>query len=262
MTREERLLSIISEIWEGGICLVCVNKNDIIYIYEEMVMKNLVTTCVCAFSLLACGSGEKSEEIRNDYSGTQTEQTPTKESMTESQVFAYILGGEYAKSLYLNTPPRIGEMLDLDAMVQGIVDNEKTFSDSNWVLQVPLEEQKSLDAHYDKVAKDRTVLGENARPIALAGPITGQKVVITDTTPMIVKYSYTQGVTIDIIFNGMRETFSENFEGRFFIQGVRESIYEVIDPSFKKTVSDERLQTVNMEYKKRLEKIREERRRQ
>ena len=46
-------------------------------------------------------------------------------------------------------------MLDLDAMVQGIVDNEKTFSDSNWVLQVPFEEQKSLDAHYDQVAKDR-----------------------------------------------------------------------------------------------------------
>ena len=182
--------------------------------------------------------------------------------MTESQVFAYILGEEYAKSLYLNTPLRIGEMLDLDAMVQGIVDNEKALKDSNWVLQVPFEEQKSLDAHYDQVAKDRAALGENARPIVLAGPITGQKVVITDTTSRIVKYSYAQGVSIDILFNGMRETFSENFEGRFFIQGVRESIYEVIDPSFKKTVSDERLQSVNMEYKKRLEKIREERRRQ
>ena len=229
---------------------------------KEMIMKNLVTTCICALSLLACGSGEKSEEIRNENSGTQTEQAPTRESMTESQVFAYILGEEYAKSLYLNTPPRIGEMLDLDAMVQGIVDNEKALKDSNWVLQVPFEEQKSLDAHYDQVAKDRAALGENARPIVLAGPITGQKVVITDTTSMIVKYSYAQGVSIDILFNGMRETFSENFEGRFFIQGVRESIYEVIDPSFKKTVSGEKLQAVNMEYKKRLEKIREERRRQ
>ena len=65
-------------------------------------MKNLVTTCICALSLLACGSGEKSEEIRNENSGTQTEQAPTRESMTESQVFAYILGEEYDKSLYLN----------------------------------------------------------------------------------------------------------------------------------------------------------------
>jgi hypothetical protein len=30
----ERLSSIISEIWEGGVGLVCLNKNDIIYIYE------------------------------------------------------------------------------------------------------------------------------------------------------------------------------------------------------------------------------------
>ena len=225
-------------------------------------MKNLVTTCICALSLLACGSGEKSEEIRNENSGTQTVQTPTKDSMTESQVFAYILGEEYAKSLYLNTPPRIGEMLDLDAMVQGIVDNEKTFSDSNWVLQVPFEEQKSLDAHYDQVAKDRAALGENARPIVLAGPITGQKVVITDTTSRIVKYSYAQGVSIDILFNGMRENFGEPFEAKFFIQGVREFVYAALDPSFKKTVSDDRLKAVNMKYKKRMDDIREERRRQ
>ena len=46
------------------------------------------------------------------------------------------------------------------------------------------------------------------------------------------------------------------------LQGVREFIYEAMDPSFKKTVSDERLKAVNMKYKKRMDDIREERRRQ
>jgi hypothetical protein len=60
----------------------------------------------------------------------------------------------------------------------------------------------------------------------------------------------------------MRENFGEPFEAHFFIQGVREFIYEAMDPSFKKTVSDERLKAVNMKYKKRMDDIREERRRQ
>ena len=53
--------------------------------------------------------------------------------MTDDQVFAYILGQEYGLPLYLNQPPRIGEMLDLDAMVQGIVDCAFT-ENGEWVL--------------------------------------------------------------------------------------------------------------------------------
>ena len=111
------------------------------------------------------------------------------------------------------------------------------------------------------MAAERRAAGDKAPEIALAGPITGQKVVLTDTVSMIVKYSYTQGVTIDILFDGMRKIFGEDFEMRFFIQGVRESIYGMMDSSFKKAFTDERLNAVNTKYKTRMEKIREEQRR-
>ena len=60
----------------------------------------------------------------------------------------------------------------------------------------------------------------------------------------------------------MRKNFGEDFEGRFFIQGVRESIYGMLDTSFKKSVSIDRLKAVDLKYKKRMQEIREEQRRQ
>ena len=232
-------------------------------------MKNFVALCICAFTLLACGADESQKtDQKTAPAQTAAQQTASQpqnagaSTMTDAQVFAYILGNVYGLPLYMNTPQRIGAMLDLDAMIQGVVDNERALKDSTWQLQLSAEEQKKVNEHFEKVAEERKAAGDKAPSIALAGPITGQKVVITDTTSMIVKYSYAEGVMIDNLFNGMRENFGEPFEAHFFIQGVREFIYEAMDPSFKKTVSDERLKAVNMKYKKRMDDIREERRRQ
>ena len=232
-------------------------------------MKNFVALCICAFTLLACESDEPQkvaekaapEQVKAQQAAAQP-QNDAASAMTDAQVFAYILGSVYGLPSYMNTPQRVGAMVELDAMIQGIVDNERALKDSTWKLQLSEKEQKDINEHYEKVAAERKEAGEKAPEIALAGPITGQKVVITDTTSMIVKYSYTQGVMIDNLFNGMRENFGEPFEAHFFIQGVRESVYEVMDPSFRKAVSDERLKAVNMKYKKRMDDIREERRRQ
>lgn len=231
-------------------------------------MKNFVVLCICAFTLLACGTDESQKTDQKAENATTAQQTASQpqnagtSTMTDAQVFAYILGNVYGLPLYMNTPQRIGAMLDLDAMIQGVVDNERALKDSTWQLQLSAEEQKKVNEHFEKVTAERKAAGDSAPSIALAGPITGQKVVITDTTSMIVKYSYAEGVMIDNLFNGMRENFGEPFEAHFFIQGVREFIYEAMDPSFKKTVSDERLKAVNMKYKKRMDDIREERRRQ
>ena len=232
-------------------------------------MKNFVALCICAFTLLACESDEPQkvaekaapEQVKAQQAAAQP-QNDAASAMTDAQVFAYILGSVYGLPSYMNTPQRVGAMVELDAMIQGIVDNERALKDSTWKLQLSEEERKDINEHYEKVAAERRAAGDKAPEIALAGPITGQKVVITDTTSMIVKYSYAEGVMIDNLFNGMRENFGEPFEAHFFIQGVREFIYEAMDPSFKKTVSDERLKAVNMKYKKRMDDIREERRRQ
>lgn len=231
-------------------------------------MKNFVALCVCAFALLACESDEpqKADKQAVEAQASVREnmaqpQNSAVDTTTDMQVFAYILGSVYGLPSYMNTPQRVGAMLELDAMIQGIADNERALKDSSWKLQLSAEEQNAVNKHYDKVAKERREAGENASPTAIAGPITGKKVVLADTASMIVKYSYTQGVTIDILFDGMRKNFGEDFEARFFIQGVRESIYGMMDSSFKKAFTDERLNAVNTKYKARMEKIREEQRR-
>lgn len=231
-------------------------------------MKNFVALCVCAFALLACESDELQkadkqavEAQASVWENTAQPQNSAVDTTTDMQVFAYILGSVYGLPSYMNTPQRVGAMLELDAMIQGIADNERALKDSSWKLQLSAEEQNAVNKHYDKVAAERRAAGDKAPEIALAGPITGQKVVIADTTSTIVKYSYAQGVTIDILFDGMRKNFGEDFEARFFIQGVRESIYGMMDSSFKKAFTDVRLNAVNTKYKARMEKIREEQRR-
>ena len=231
-------------------------------------MKKFVALCICAFTLLACESDEPQkvaekaapEQVKAQQAAVQP-QNDAASAMTDAQVFAYILGSVYGLPSYMNTPQRVGAMVDLDAMIQGIVDNERALKDSTWKLQLSEEERKDINEHYEKVAAERRAAGDKAPEIALAGPITGKKVVLADTASMIVKYSYTQGVTIDILFDGMRKNFGEDFEARFFIQGVRESIYGMMDSSFKKAFTDERLNAVNTKYKARMEKIREEQRR-
>ena len=229
-------------------------------------MKIFGVVCICALVLISCGKDEASKEVRETAAQeTAAEKAPQKaqpSNMTEAQVFAYILGRDYGLPTYLNTPDRIGEMLDLDAMVQGIIDNESVLLDTNRMLQISPEVQKQLEAHYAKQTEERRAAGANAKPVVLAGPITGGKVVISDTTSLSIKYSYMQGVQIHSLFESVRRNFDERFDVMFFIRGLRESVYAAMDPSFIRSVSDDTLKAVNSRYVQRMEKIREERRRQ
>ena len=76
-------------------------------------MKNFVAICMCVFTLVACGTEEQPKNTREPALNESLKAAPAKASMTDDQVFAYILGQEYGLPLYLNQPPRIGEMLDL-----------------------------------------------------------------------------------------------------------------------------------------------------
>lgn len=228
-------------------------------------MKNFIAVCICMLMLLGCETDEASKNSRDAVQdGARGQAASVKNAagaaLTEAQIFAYILGGEFGLPTYINTPSRIGEMLDLDAMLQGIVDNESVLKDSTRELQVSPEIQKELEAYYAKVAEERKKAGENAKPVVLAGPIKGGNVVLTEKTPAIIRYSYMQGVQIDLLFDGMRRNFSENFDYHFFVKGVRESIFSVMDSSFQKYVPDSTLQAVNTLYMNRMNKIREERR--
>ena len=110
-------------------------------------MKNFVALCACAFTLLACETDELQKVAEKAAPAQATAQQaavrPQNEAaseMTDAQVFAYILGKSYGLPLYMNTPQRVGAMVDLDAMIQGIVDNERTLKDSTWKLQLSEEE--------------------------------------------------------------------------------------------------------------------------
>ena len=109
-------------------------------------MKKFVALCICAFTLLACESDEPQkvaekaapEQVKAQQAAVQP-QNDAASAMTDAQVFAYILGSVYGLPSYMNTPQRVGAMVDLDAMIQGIVDNERALKDSTWKLQLSEE---------------------------------------------------------------------------------------------------------------------------
>ena len=229
-------------------------------------MKNFIAVCICVFTLTACETEDLPKNTREPAQNVSPEkpvqaaQTGESAAPTESQVFSYILGKEYGLPSYMNMPSRIGEMLDLDAILQGVVDNDALAKDSSRELQISVEEQKRVDSYYAKVVEDRIAAGENAAPIVLAGPFKGGNVILADTTPMIIKYSYMQGVIMHTMFLGMSRNFGEEFDVHYFIRGIRESIFAEIDPSFRKSISKETLSRVNSLYVNRMEAIRKERR--
>ena len=117
-------------------------------------MKNFVALCAGALVLLACETDEPQkadkqavEALASVRENTAQPQNSAVDTTTDMQVFAYILGSVYGLPSYMNTPQRVGAMVELDAMIQGIADNEKALKDSSWKPQLSEEERKDINEH-------------------------------------------------------------------------------------------------------------------
>ena len=84
-------------------------------------MKKIVTACVCALSLFACGTSEKQEEPRNENPGAQAVQAPAKATMTESALMKSFLVKDSGLELEPEGSPELEESVWLGLLVESSV---------------------------------------------------------------------------------------------------------------------------------------------
>ncbi len=187
-----------------------------------------------------------------------TSQLPANESnvsATDDQKFSYLLGTQYGVPIFVNVPNQTGEMLEMDAMVQGIKDVVKNYKDSSLKLQVDSAKMREIDAVYAKKIEGRRAAGDNAAEVKLAGPITGQPVVIDANAPENLVYSYMMGIQLGQMFVSTWKNFNQDFDVNYYVLGLREGIVEAVDPSAKLSFSTDELKRIHVKYKKKIEEI-------
>lgn len=238
-------------------------------------MKLSHTICslsVLLFCLAACDSGKevdkpaagespKAGQVQPGSQNSASKAAAPDAGFTDDQKFSYMLGDQFGVPVYVNYPKRIGEMLSLDAMVQGVVDAIRKDRDSTVNLQMTQAEMASIDSLYDSVARDRIAAGDKASPVKVAGPIENKPVVIDSTSSAILKYSYAAGVQVAYMFIGVERSFEQRFSLNHFVYGLREGVASVIDDSYRMSLSRDSMKVVNSRYMKKIQGIMEKRRR-
>ncbi|WP_407441815.1 FKBP-type peptidyl-prolyl cis-trans isomerase N-terminal domain-containing protein [Fibrobacter sp.] len=218
---------------------------------------SVVGAALVALGIFGC---DNTPAEKQETSQVQSAQQTATVSMTDDQKFAYLLGAQFGVPPYLNVPQQIGEMLEYDAMVQGVVDVVKVYKDSTFSYQLDSLTMKKIDSDYAAVATSRAAAGDNAAPIKLAGPMTNQPVQLADTSSSIQKYSYMMGMQIGSMFIGVWRNFEQEFDVNYFVLGFREGISAEVDPNFKVSLPRDSIKAVNSRYVKRIQKIMDDRR--
>lgn len=221
---------------------------------------SMITAAFFAMVCIGCGAKDEAPAQKQEQAQVQPAQQTASVSMTDDQKFAYLLGTQFGVPQYMNIPSQIGEMLELDAMIQGVVDCVKARKDSTFKKQLSDAEEKAVDDFYAATTKARAAAGENAAPIKLAGPITNQPVQLNDSSSSILKYSYMMGEQIGGLFIGVWNNFEQEFDVNYFILGVREGVAAEMDPNFKMSLPKESFKAVNDMYVKKIQKILDDRR--
>lgn len=213
-------------------------------------------TLVCA-----CDSDKPADKpVPPSVSTSQLTANENAVSATDDQKFSYLLGTQYGPPIYVNVPNEIGEMLEMDAMVQGINDDVKKYKDSTFKLQMTPEKIREVDSLYAKKIEGRRAAGDNAADVKLAGPITGKPMTIDENSPDIMKYSYMMGVQLGEMFISTWKNFEQEFDVNFYVMGIREGIANMVNPSAKTTFTMDELKTIHSSYKKKIEAIMDVRR--
>ena len=113
-------------------------------------MKSRILTGIAAASLLLCAC--------NTQDGAQSEAKITPNS-TDDQKFAYMLGAQFALHNFRTVPIQMGEELDEDVVVQGLLDGVKSSKDTTFTnyIVVSAGPQISYTAAPDSVCPGEIV---------------------------------------------------------------------------------------------------------
>ena len=201
---------------------------------------------------------------------------------TDDQKFAYMLGVQFGLQNFKMIPLQMGEELNEDAVVQGIVDGFKLDKDTSFKLQVDQDTLRSIGFDYNSNARTRmesirpdsattaSFNGEQAKfraymdsamkalPVVKAPAPTKQPVVLGADASRNQKFSYFIGVQFENQFHSIGAQFQTEFDVDYFIIGVREASAKVRDTTLSITLPDDSLRAVGERYNEKMKVLREE----
>lgn len=223
-----------------------------------------------ALAFVACNTEKSSDVVK------------VNEQTTDDQKFAYMLGAQFAGQSATNIPRQMGEEINVDALVQGVLDNEKAVADTSFKLQIPIDTLHVLNNQYYAVARERSEKtrpdsatlasfnGDYAKinayvdsvakslPINPADPLSGNPMKLSVASSNNLKMSYLLGLQFDTQLLSVGKVLERTLDANYYILGIRDAMAKVKDSSFIMQIPQDTLQAIGLRYQKIAEEKREE----
>ena len=201
---------------------------------------------------------------------------------TDDQKFAYMLGAQFALQNFKMIPLQMGEELNEDAVIQGVVDGYKADKDTSFKLQLDADTLRKVGFDYNANARARmeairpdsatnaSFNGEQAKyraymdsalkaqPVVKAPAPTKQPVTFGKDASRNQMFSYFIGVQFENQFNSIGEQFQTSFDVDYFVLGIRDASAKVRDTTLALALPDDSLKAVGERYNEKMKVLREE----
>ena len=237
-------------------------------------MKSKVLLGLASLSMMmaACGLQNNDSKDAAKISGTST----------DDQKFAYMLGAQFGLQNFKMIPLQMGEELDEDVVIQGVLDGFKADNDTNFKLQISVDTLRQIGFDYNSLARTRmesirpdsattaSFNGEQAKYRAYMDSAMKSLPVTKAPAPKMVpvtlgaeatrnqKFSYFIGVQFENQFNNISAQFNTEFDVNYFAIGIREAAAKTRDTTKALTLPDDSLKAVGERYNQKMQVIREE----
>ena len=223
-----------------------------------------------ALALFACGDAQK----------PVTQIAAVSPNSTDDQKFAYMLGAQFGLQNFSNLPWQTGEGIDEDVVVQAFHDALGNLTDSTVKLQLTHDSlavvsrriQNNMRDRYFKTQPDSNMIKNmdekqirayvdsvrKAQPVTAAPEVKNEKVTLPADPSEQQKFSYLVGVQFGNQFYNIGRQFQTDFDGDYFVLGLRDAGKKVRDSSFVMVLPDDSLKAVGDRYNEKMKTIREE----
>ena len=223
-----------------------------------------------ALALVACGEAQK----------PVTKVAAITPNSTDDQKFAYMLGAQFGIQNFSNLPMRTGLGIDEDVVVQAFRDVMANFNDSTAKIQLTPDSlgavsrriQQNMQERYIKTRPDTSVTKgmtdeqirayvdsiAKAQPVTPAPAVAYADIKLGENATEQQKFSYLIGVQFGNQFYNIGRQFQTEFDGDYFVLGVRDAGKKVRDTTFTMVLPDDTLKAVGNRYNEKMKALREE----
>lgn len=223
-----------------------------------------------ALALIACSDAQK----------PVTKVAAVTPNSTDDQKFAYMLGAQFGLQNFSNLPWQSGEGIDEDVVIQAFRDALGNLKDSTVKVQLPQDSlaavsrriQNAMRERYLKTQPDTSVTKgmddaqirayvdslRKALPITVAPEVKNENVTLGENASEQQKFSYLVGFQFGNQFYNIGRQFQTEFDGDYFVLGVRDAGKKLRDTTYAMVLLDDTLKAVGERYNEKMKALREE----